>query len=53
MIKEKIIFLVQPIECWKAPFWETNISGHDMQHTQIATDNFCSQVTVKQSTVFF
>ena len=30
-----------------------NISGHDIIHTQITTDKcFCSQVTVKQSTVF-
>ena len=30
-----------------------NISGHDIIHAQITTDKcFCSQVTVKQSTVF-
>ena len=40
---------------WCNSFWERNISEHDiMQYTQITTDKcFCSQVTVKQSTVFF
>ena len=40
IVEEKKFFLVQPIERWKTPFWEKNISGHDIiQHTQIATDN--------------
>ena len=52
----KSIYQRSPLRLRKRNFfWETNISGHDiMQHTQIATDKcFCSQVTVKQSTVFF
>ena len=51
----QIIFLLaQPIEHWKMPSWEKNISEHDIKCTQITTDKcFCSQVAIKQSTVFF
>ena len=38
------------------PSWDRNISDHGLkiQYTQITTDKcFCSQVTVKQFTVFF
>ena len=54
MVDKKKIFLVQPVEHWKMPSWERNISENDnIQHTQIATDNFfSSQVTIKQSTIF-
>ena len=44
MVDEKKIFLVQPVECWKMPSWERNVSEDDIiQHTQIDTDKcFCS-----------
>ena len=41
MIDEKKFFFVQPVERWKTPSWERNISEHDIiQQTQIVTDVF-------------
>ena len=44
MVDEKIFLLLQPVERWKLPSCEKNISERDiLQHTQIATDKcFCS-----------
>ena len=55
MVDEKENVLLKPIERWKTPSWEKNSLESDIiQYTQIATDKcFCSQVTIKQSTVFF
>ena len=37
MVDEKKFFLVKPVECWKTPSWERNVSEHNLvQHTQIA-----------------
>ena len=53
-LMQTIFLLAQPIEHWKMPSWEKNISEHDIKCTQITTDKcFCSQVAIKQSTVFF
>ena len=31
---------MQPAKGWKTPSWKIDILEHDIQHTQIATDNF-------------
>ena len=39
MVGSKKFFLVKPVECWKMPSWERNISTHDIiQYTQITTE---------------
>ena len=45
MVDKKKFCLVQPIECWKMPFWEKIFQGMTLYNTQITTD--------KQSTDFF
>ena len=40
MVGKKKFFGVKPVEHWKTPFWERNVSEHNIQHTQIAIDVF-------------
>ena len=54
MVDEKNFFFLTTHRTLENTILGKNVSGDDIiQHTQIATDKwFCSQVTVKQCTVF-